>query len=213
MQEGLFFSQTTIHHFRHRLAITFSCESLTCNAFFYQIVHHALRSSLRKIHVVGVTSTIIGVGSQFNGDVRIVGEQFCQSFQGRGRLWRDLCLVKWIKHIAHKHRDVHRRKRELQNILMLLIEDRIYLKLVWKVEIATARRQEDISHPRMHFLFKRTIGLHGKFEVSAITSHHLHLCCRKFVPILFVHPTFHSEQAFRIGELKDFVPSSTSGRA
>ena len=76
MQEGLFFNQATIHHFRHRLAITFSCESLTCNAFFYQIVHHALRSSLRKIHVVGVTSTIIGVGSQFNGDVRIVGEQF-----------------------------------------------------------------------------------------------------------------------------------------
>ena len=153
------------------------------------------------------------MGSQFNGDVRIVGEQFRQTLQSRSRLWGDLSLVKRIKHIAHQHWNIHRRKRELQDILMLLVENRIYLKLIGEIEITIARCQEDIPHPRLYLLFKRTIGLHGKFEVGAITSHHLHLCRWKFISILFVHPTFHSEQAFRIGELKYFVPSSTSGRA
>ena len=69
-----------------------------------QIVHHALGSLLRKLLIVILGSTVISVGRQFDGDIRILIEHQYERVEGVLALRQESNLVEGIEDIVDKHR-------------------------------------------------------------------------------------------------------------
>ena len=56
------------------LAITHCLNAIGGNAVGYKIIDHRLRTTLRKVFIIGITSSEIGMRSQLDSDIGVVIE-------------------------------------------------------------------------------------------------------------------------------------------
>ena len=84
---------------------------------FYQVVHHALCTTLGQTFVVFVRAFVVGVGGEFDGDVRVLVQQSYQFVEGGGRLRTQRRLVEIVEDVLNQYGGGDIGERELQHVL------------------------------------------------------------------------------------------------
>ena len=186
------------------LAIAHGREPVAGDAMPHEIGHHRLGAPLREPLVILHASLVVAMGTQFDGHIGILVEQFYQFVECFRTLGREIGLVKLIEDIIYQHRRRDRGQRKLQHMLFALVRG-LHAQFFAVVEKALTRSHEQIVHARLHHLLKRTVAFHAHLSVGAVAAHDIDLCRRQFVAFHLVDPPFYRLHDFGIVKRVDVV--------
>ena len=198
------FVQRFVAHHRFALAVAHRRQPLFLDTVADEEVTAALRTFLAQLLVETLVTHKVGVGTQFDGDVRVVVQQLDQFLQ--------LCLAglcqfptpELIEDIFHLHRPAHRAEGEIDGVCLAVLQVQC-VPLFLGVEVSARGGKHHILDIFLQFYLVCPVAVGIHFAVRAVAAYQTQSRFGQRVACLVIHHALDYELHLRQPEAVDLV--------